>query len=82
MLSAKVLGFLIRNPALGALAGALITAVLQNFASQTGLDGVSNVIGLIGAMPILLSDNIGMTITAPLASIGPVPKCQAAPFSP
>lgn len=45
-------------------------AVLQNFASQAGPDGVTSVIGLVGAIPILLGDNIGTTITAILASIG------------
>ncbi len=45
-------------------------AVLQNFASQAGPDGVTSVIGLAGAIPILLGDNIGTTITAVLASIG------------
>ncbi len=45
-------------------------AVLQNFASQAGPDGVASVIGLAGAIPILLGDNIGTTITAVLASIG------------
>lgn len=44
-------------------------AVLQSFASQAGPDGAS-VIGLVGAIPILLGDNIGTTITAILASIG------------
>ena len=67
-------------PVLGVCVGALMTlvvqsssatiAVLQNFASQAGPDGVSSVIGLIGAIPILLGDNIGTTITALLASIG------------
>lgn len=44
-------------------------AVLQSFASQAGPGGTS-VIGLVGAIPILLGDNIGTTITAILASIG------------
>lgn len=67
-------------PLLGVLVGAGMTlvvqsssatiAVLQNFASQAGPDGVSSVIGLAGAIPILLGDNIGTTITALLASIG------------
>lgn len=67
-------------PPLGVLLGAGMTmivqsssatiAVLQNFASQSGADGVSSVIGLTGAIPILLGDNIGTTITALLASIG------------
>ena len=67
-------------PALGVLLGAAMTlvvqsssatiAVLQNFASQPAADGVTSVIGLTGAIPILLGDNIGTTITALLASIG------------
>lgn len=67
-------------PVLGVLVGTLMTlvaqsssatiAVLQNIASQAGPDGVSSVIGLAGAIPILLGDNIGTTITALLASIG------------
>ena len=67
-------------PVLGVLIGTVMTlvvqsssatiAVLQNFAIQPGADGVSSVIGLTGAIPILLGDNIGTTITAVLASIG------------
>lgn len=67
-------------PVLGVVLGACMTlvvqsssatiAVLQNFASQAGSDGVTSVIGLTGAIPILLGDNIGTTITALLASIG------------
>lgn len=66
-------------PILGVLVGALMTvvvqsssatiAVLQNFASTPGADGAS-VLGLAGAIPILLGDNIGTTITALLASAG------------
>lgn len=44
--------------------------VLQNFASQAGPDGVSSIMGLAGAIPVLLGDNIGTTITALLACIG------------
>lgn len=67
-------------PVLGVVLGAAMTlvvqsssatiAVLQNFASQPAADGVTSVIGLSGAIPILLGDNIGTTITALLASIG------------
>lgn len=67
-------------PVLGVAVGALMTlvvqsssatiAVLQNFASQAGPDGVTSIIGLTGAIPILLGDNIGTTITAVIASIG------------
>lgn len=67
-------------PVLGVAVGTLMTlvvqsssatiAVLQNFAAQPGADGVSSMLGLAGAIPILLGDNIGTTITALLASIG------------
>ena len=67
-------------PILGVALGTIMTlvvqsssatiAVLQNFAAQPGPDGVTSVMGLAGAIPILLGDNIGTTITALLASIG------------
>ena len=67
-------------PVLGVAVGTLMTlvvqsssatiAVLQNFAAQAGPDGVSSIIGLAGAIPVLLGDNIGTTITALLACIG------------
>lgn len=67
-------------PVLGVVLGAVMTlvvqsssatiAVLQNFASQPGPDGIHSVIGLARAIPILFGDNIGTTITALLASIG------------
>lgn len=67
-------------PVLGVALGTLMTvvvqsssatiAVLQNLASTAGPDGVSSIIGLQGALPILFGDNIGTTITAVLASIG------------
>ena len=67
-------------PVLGLVLGTAMTlivqsssatiAVLQSFASQPAADGISSAIGLAGAIPILLGDNIGTTITALLASIG------------
>ncbi|MDO4745704.1 MAG: Na/Pi cotransporter family protein [Bacillota bacterium] len=67
-------------PVLGVLLGTVMTvivqsssatiAVLQNLASTAGADGISSIIGLEGALPILFGDNIGTTITAVLASIG------------
>jgi len=66
-------------PVLGVVVGTVMTlivqsssatiAVLQNFAAQPGPDGAS-ILGLEGAIPILLGDNLGTTITALLASIG------------
>ncbi len=67
-------------PVLGVILGTVMTvvvqsssatiAVLQNLASTAGPDGVSSILGLTGALPILFGDNIGTTITALLASIG------------
>lgn len=67
-------------PVFGIAAGTLMTlvvqsssatiAVLQNFAEQAGPDGVTSILGLTGAIPILLGDNVGTTITALLACIG------------
>ena len=45
-------------------------ALLQNVARQAGPDGIHSVLGLAGAVPVLLGDNIGTTITAMLAAIG------------
>lgn len=39
-------------------------------AAQPGADGVHSLLGLTAAIPILLGDNIGTTITAVLAAIG------------
>ena len=76
----NMIGKVSHIPILGVCVGAMMTlvvqsssatiAVLQNFASQAGPDGVTSIIGLAGAIPILLGDNIGTTITAVLASIG------------
>ena len=76
----NLIGQVAEIPVLGVLVGTLMTlvvqsssatiAVLQNFAAQAGPDGVTSIIGLTGAIPILLGDNIGTTITALLASVG------------
>lgn len=76
----NMIGKVSHIPILGVCVGAVMTlvvqsssatiAVLQNFAAQAGPDGVTSIIGLTGAIPILLGDNIGTTITAVLASIG------------
>lgn len=67
-------------PVLGVIVGAVLTAiiqsssasiaVLQNLASTAGPDGVTSIVGLVGAIPILFGTNIGTTVTALLASIG------------
>ena len=44
--------------------------VLQGVARQAGPDGVHSLLGLAGAVPVLLGDNVGTTITAILAAAG------------
>ena len=74
------LGRVRQHPWLGLLAGLGMTltvqsssatiGVLQGVARQAGPDGVHSLLGLTAAIPILLGDNIGTTITAVLAAIG------------
>lgn len=69
-----------QNPMLGLLTGLCMTltvqsssatiAMLQSVAAQPGPDGVNSLLSLVGAIPVLLGDNIGTTITAVLTSIG------------
>ena len=69
-----------QSPLHGLLAGVCMTltvqsssatvALLQSMAAQPGADGVHSLLGLTAAIPILLGDNIGTTITAVLAAIG------------
>ena len=42
--------------------------VLQGVARQAGPDGVHSLLGLAGAVPVLLGDNVGTTITAILGA--------------
>ena len=65
----KILGFLTRNPVMGALAGALVTAVLQSSSATTVM-----VIGFVSAglmslpqaISVIFGANIGTTMTAQL----------------
>lgn len=71
---------LLQSPLHGLLAGVCMTltvqsssatvALLQSMAAQPGADGVHSLLGLSAAIPILLGDNIGTTVTAVLAAIG------------
>ena len=61
------------NPALGILAGAVFTAVIQSSSASVGILqalAVSGLIGLDSAVFVLFGQNIGTCITAVLASIG------------
>ena len=61
------------NPLLGVLVGTLVTMVVQASSATIGLTIAMASQGLLtldAAIPILLGDNIGTTITAVIASLG------------
>ena len=60
------------NPVYGLIAGTILTVVIQSSSATIGiLQGffANDLISLHGALPVLLGDNIGTTITAVLASL-------------
>jgi phosphate:Na+ symporter len=62
-----------RRPVLGVLAGTFVTMIVQSSAATIGLTmamGSQGLLSLDAAIPIILGDNIGTTITAVLATIG------------
>ena len=68
------------TPVLGALTGFVMTliiqsssavvAIIQNFAKQPLSDGVTSIIGLEGAIPMIFGTNIGATIPSLIAGMG------------
>lgn len=64
---------LFRNPVLGVLVGAVVTAVIQSSAASVGMLQTLSNSGLITfgtALPIILGQNIGTCVTAILSSAG------------
>ncbi len=64
---------LFNNPILGILTGALFTAIIQSSSASVGILQALAVTGSItyaNAVPIILGQNIGTTITAMISSIG------------
>ena len=62
-----------QNPILGVLAGALLTAVIQSSSASVGILQALAVTGSVSyaaAIPIIMGQNIGTTVTAMLSSIG------------
>ena len=61
------------NPLLGVMAGTLLTMIVQSSTATIGLTMAMAIQGLLtfeAAVPIILGDNIGTTITAVLSCIG------------
>lgn len=64
---------LFKNPVLGVLAGALLTAIIQSSSASVGILQALSSTGAIrfgAALPIILGQNIGTCVTALLSSIG------------
>ena len=64
---------LFKNPVLGMLAGALLTAIIQSSSASVGILQALCITGQVSigaAFPIILGQNIGTCITAMLSSVG------------
>lgn len=61
------------NPLLGVLAGALLTGIIQSSSASVGILQALATTGVVtygSAIPIIMGQNIGTTVTAMLSSIG------------
>lgn len=64
---------LFKNPILGVLVGAVLTAIIQSSSASVGILQAMSATGLIpysAAIPIIMGQNIGTCVTALLASFG------------
>ncbi len=64
---------LFKNPVLGVLAGAVLTAVIQSSSASVGILQALAVTGQVSygaAIPIIMGQNIGTCVTAILSSVG------------
>ena len=64
---------LFKNPVLGVLAGAVLTAIIQSSSASVGILQALAVTGQVSygaAVPIIMGQNIGTCVTAMLSSIG------------
>ena len=62
-----------RNPLLGVLVGAVLTAIIQSSSASVGILQALSLTGVItygAALPIIMGQNIGTCITAVISSIG------------
>ncbi len=69
----KNLFLMFKNPILGVLAGAILTAIIQSSSASVGILQALATTGLVSygaAIPIIMGQNIGTCITAILSSFG------------
>lgn len=69
----RQLFLLFKNPVLGVMAGALLTAIIQSSSASVGILQALSATGQVSygaAIPIIMGDSIGTCITAMLSSVG------------
>ena len=74
---------LFRNPVLGVLAGAVLTAVIQSSSASVGILQALSSTGQVSygaAIPIIMGQNIGTCVTALLSSVGATKNAKRAAF--
>ena len=72
-----------QNPALGLLAGAVLTAIIQSSSASVGILQALAVTGQVSngaAIPIIMGQNIGTCVTALLSSVGANKNAKRAAF--
>ena len=72
-----------KNPILGVLIGALVTAVIQSSSASVGILQALSVTGAVSysaAIPIIMAQNIGTCVTAMLSSFGASKNAKRASF--
>ena len=72
-----------RNPVLGLLAGAVLTAIIQSSSASVGILQALCMTGSVSygaALPIIMGQNIGTCVTALLSSIGAKKNAKRAAF--
>ena len=72
-----------KNPVLGVLAGAVLTAIIQSSSASVGILQALAVTGQVSfgaAIPIIMGQNIGTCITALLSSMGATKNAKRASF--
>jgi len=72
-----------KNPILGVLAGAALTAIIQSSSASVGILQVLSATGQVSfaaAIPIIMGQNIGTCVTAMLSSVGTTKNARRAAF--
>ena len=70
-----------KNPVMGVLAGALLTAVIQSSSASVGILQALSVTGAVtfgSAIPIIMGQNIGTCVTAMISSVGTTKNARRA----